>query len=65
MYNCKGCQYYIWDDKYLCVKCKLKINIDNLYRINWNIDLTNKDDKIKIVGNIYENKDLIKDMNNY
>ena len=34
-------------------------------RINWNIGLTNKDDKIKIVGNIYENKDLIKDMNNY
>ena len=34
-------------------------------RINWNIGLTNKDDKIKIVGNIYENKDLIKDMDNY
>ena len=34
-------------------------------RINWNIGVTNKDDKIKIVGNIYENKDLIKDMNNY
>ena len=34
-------------------------------RINWNIGLTNKDDKIKIVGNIYENKDLIEDMDNY
>ena len=34
-------------------------------RINWDIGLTNKDDKIKIVGNIYENKDLIKDMDNY
>ena len=34
-------------------------------RINWNIGLTNKDDKIKIVGNIYENKDLIKNMDNY
>ena len=34
-------------------------------RINWNIGATNKDDKIKIVGNIYENKDLIKDMDNY
>ena len=34
-------------------------------RINWNIGVTNKDDKIKIVGNIYENKDLIKDMDNY
>ena len=29
-------------------------------RINWNIDLTNKDDKIRIVGNIYENEDLLK-----
>ena len=34
-------------------------------RINWDIGVTNKDDKIKIVGNIYENKDLIKDMDNY
>ena len=34
-------------------------------RINWDIGLINKDDKIKIVGNIYENKDLIKDMDNY
>ena len=34
-------------------------------RINWNIGVTNKDDKIKIVGNIYENKDLIDDMDNY
>ena len=34
-------------------------------RINWNIGVTNKDDKIKIVGNIYENKDLIKNMDNY
>ena len=34
-------------------------------RINWNIGVTNKDDKIKIVGNIYENKDLIEDMDNY
>ena len=34
-------------------------------RINWNIGVTNKDDKIRIVGNIYENKDLIKDMDNY
>ena len=24
-------------------------------RINWNIGVTNKDDKIRIVGNIYEN----------
>ena len=34
-------------------------------RINWNIGATNKDDKIKIVGNIYENKDLIEDIDNY
>ena len=34
-------------------------------RINWDVGLINKDDKIKIVGNIYENKDLIKDMDNY
>ena len=34
-------------------------------RINWNIGLTNKDDKIKIVGNIYEDKDLIEDIDNY
>ena len=34
-------------------------------RINWHIGVTNKDDKIKIVGNIYENKDLIDDMDNY
>ena len=34
-------------------------------RINWDIGVTNKDDKIRIVGNIYENKDLIDDMNNY
>ena len=34
-------------------------------RINWDIGVTNKDDKIKIVGNIYENKDLIKNMDNY
>ena len=34
MYSCKDCEYYIWDEKRLCVKCKLKINIDNLYRIN-------------------------------
>ena len=34
-------------------------------RINWNIGVTNKDDKIKIVGNIYENKNLIDDMDNY
>ena len=31
-------------------------------RINWNIGATNKDDKIKIVGNIYENEDLLKEM---
>ena len=29
--------------------------------INWNIGATNKDDKIKIVGNIYENEDLLKE----
>ena len=34
-------------------------------RINWNIGVTNKDDKVKIVGNIYENKNLIDDMDNY
>ena len=34
-------------------------------RINWDIGVTNKDDKIRIVGNIYENKDLIEDMDNY
>ena len=34
-------------------------------RINWDIGVTNKDDKIRIVGNIYENKDLIRDMDNY
>ena len=34
-------------------------------RINWDIGVTNKDDKIRIIGNIYENKDLIKDMDNY
>ena len=34
-------------------------------RINWDIGVTNKDDKIRIVGNIYENKDLIDDMDNY
>ena len=28
--------------------------------INWNIGATNKDDKIRIVGNIYENEDLLK-----
>ena len=31
-------------------------------RINWNIGATNKDDKIRIVGNIYENEDLLKEM---
>ena len=30
--------------------------------INWNIGATNKDDKIRIVGNIYENEDLFKEM---
>ena len=30
--------------------------------INWNIGATNKDDKIRIVGNIYENEDLLKEM---
>ena len=34
-------------------------------RINWDIGVTNKDDEIRIVGNIYENKDLIEDMDNY
>ena len=34
-------------------------------RINWDIGVTNKDDKIRIVGNIYENKDLIEDIDNY
>ena len=34
-------------------------------RINWNIGLTYENDEIKIVGNIYENKDLLKDMDNY
>ena len=34
-------------------------------RINWDIGVTNKDDKVKIVGNIYENKNLIDDMDNY
>ena len=34
-------------------------------KINWNIGAINKDDKIRIVGNIYENKDLLKDMDNY
>ena len=33
-------------------------------RINWNIGVTNKDDKVKIVGNIYENKNLIEDIDN-
>ena len=31
-------------------------------KINWNIGATNKDDKIRIVGNIYENEDLLKEM---
>ena len=34
MYNCQGCQYYTWSNEDLEVKCKLKINIDNLYRVN-------------------------------
>ena len=34
-------------------------------KINWDIGVTNKDDKIRIVGNIYESKDLIEDMDNY
>ena len=34
MYNCQGCEYYTWDERHLCVKCKLKINIDELYRVN-------------------------------
>ena len=34
-------------------------------RINWDIGVTNKDDKIRIVGNIYEDKDLIEDIDNY
>ena len=33
--------------------------------IRWNIYLTDENDEIKIVGNIYENKDLLKDMDNY
>ena len=28
--------------------------------INWNIGAINKDDKVRIVGNIYENEDLLK-----
>ena len=34
-------------------------------RINWSLYFTDENDEIKIVGNIYENKDLIKDMDNY
>ena len=31
-------------------------------RIRWNIYLTDENDEIKIVGNIYENKDLLKEV---
>ena len=34
MYTCKDCQYYTWSNEDLEVKCELKINIDNLYRVN-------------------------------
>ena len=34
-------------------------------RINWDIYVTDENDEIKIVGNIYENKDLLDEMDNY
>ena len=34
MYSCQNCEYYTWNNKDLCVKCKIKINIDELYRVN-------------------------------
>ena len=60
MYSCKDCEYYTWDERHLCVKCKLKINIDELYRVNNHKMTRRKCKKYKRKGGVIMN-DIIKE----